>query len=122
MQSVRKLIGSLFLIIVMVFVFSGCAPQAGAEQDAENTDAATGEDSVTLVLAAYTTTREAYAEIIPLFQEYWLETHAQVVNFEESYEGSGAQARAVEGGFEADVVALALENDVNRLVNVDLVS
>jgi sulfate/thiosulfate transport system substrate-binding protein len=130
MRSLKKFVGPLFLLMAIVLALSGCAPQAGTDDNSTDassadTDAADGEagqDEVTLVLAAYTTPREAYAEIIPLFQEYWLETHNQTVNFEESYEGSGAQARAVEGGFEADVVALALENDVNRLVNAGLIT
>jgi sulfate transport system substrate-binding protein len=77
---------------------------------------------VTLTLAAYTTPREAYAEIIPLFQAYWLEQSGQEVTFQESYLGSGAQSRAVEGGFEADLVALALANDVTRLVDAGLIT
>lgn len=128
MRSPKKSVGLLLIVMVMMFALSGCAAQAGTEDDstdAPDTAAESGNggdgDEVTLVLAAYTTPREAYAKIIPLFQEYWLETHGQVVNFEESYEGSGAQSRAVEGGFEADIVALSLENDVLRLVNAGLI-
>lgn len=80
------------------------------------------QESVTLTLAAYTTPREAYAEIIPLFQAYWLEETGQQVEFQESYLGSGAQSRAVAGGFEADVVALSLESDVTRLVDAGLIT
>lgn len=80
------------------------------------------QENVTLTLAAYTTPREAYAEIIPLFQAYWLEETGQTVEFQESYLGSGAQSRAVAGGFEADVVALSLERDVTRLVNAGLIT
>lgn len=80
------------------------------------------EDSITLTLAAYTTPREAYVEIIPLFQAYWLEQTGQQVNFQESYLGSGAQSRAVAGGFEADIVALSLERDVTRLVDAGLIT
>lgn len=80
------------------------------------------QDPITITLAAYTTPREAYAEIIPLFQAYWLEQTGQEVTFQESYLGSGAQSRAVEGGFEADLVALALANDVTRLVNAGLIT
>lgn len=83
---------------------------------------AQAQDAVTLTLAAYTTPREAYAEIIPLFQAYWLEQSGQQVTFQESYLASGAQSRAVEGGFEADVVALALANDVTRLTNANLIT
>lgn len=77
---------------------------------------------VTLTLVAYATPREAYGEIIPLFQAYWLEETGQTVRFLESYQGSGTQSRAVEGGFEADIVNLALEPDVTRLVKAGLVS
>ncbi|MEP7290337.1 MAG: sulfate ABC transporter substrate-binding protein [Chloroflexota bacterium] len=80
------------------------------------------QDAITITLGAYTTPREAYAEIIPLFEAYWLEQSGQQVTFQESYLGSGAQARAVEGGFEADLVALALSNDVTRLVNAGLIT
>jgi sulfate transport system substrate-binding protein len=80
------------------------------------------QDAVTITLAAYTTPREAYAEIIPLFQAYWLGETGQVATFQESYLGSGAQSRAVEGGFEADLVALALANDVTRLVDSGLIT
>jgi sulfate transport system substrate-binding protein len=84
--------------------------------------AAAQDNAITLTLAAYTTPREAYVEIIPLFQAYWLEETGQEVTFQESYLGSGAQSRAVEGGFEADIVALSLERDVTRLVDAELIT
>jgi sulfate/thiosulfate transport system substrate-binding protein len=77
---------------------------------------------VRLTLAAYTTPREAYREIIPLFQAHWLEQTGQAVAFEESYLGSGAQSRAVLEGFQADLVALSLEADVTRLENGGLIT
>lgn len=80
------------------------------------------QDSITLTLAAYTTPREAYVEIIPLFQQYWRDQTRQEVTFQESYLGSGAQSRAVAGGFEADIVALSLERDVTRLVDAGLIT
>lgn len=101
--------GIAFLLIVLML--TGCS--AGNSQD---------ENSVQLTLAAYTTPREAYAEIIPLFQSYWKEKSGQAVTFEESYQGSGAQSRAVAEGFEADVVALSLEADVTRLEKVGLIT
>jgi len=79
-------------------------------------------DEVRLILGAYTTPREAYGQIIPLFQEYWLGETGQQVVFEESYLGSGAQSRAVVDGFEADIVALSLEADVNRIEDAGLIT
>jgi sulfate/thiosulfate-binding protein len=78
--------------------------------------------SVKLTLGAYTTPREAYGEIIPLFQAKWKAETGQDVTFEESYLGSGAQSRAVVEGFEADVVALSLEADILRIENAGLIT
>jgi len=78
---------------------------------------------VTLVLAAYTTPREAYGKaIIPAFQKYWREKTGQTVEFQESYQGSGAQARAIIGGFEADVAALSLAGDIDRISEAGLIT
>jgi sulfate/thiosulfate transport system substrate-binding protein len=76
----------------------------------------------TLTLGAYTTPREAYGKaIIPAFQRYWRERTGEEVRFEESYLGSGAQARAIVGGFEADVAALSLEADVDTIGKAGLI-
>jgi sulfate/thiosulfate transport system substrate-binding protein len=77
---------------------------------------------VRLILAAYTTPREAYSELIPIFQARWAEQTGQAMAFEESYLGSGAQSRAVVEGFEADVVALSLEADVQRIASAGLIT
>jgi sulfate/thiosulfate transport system substrate-binding protein len=110
----RTMKPSMFIVLNLILVISlliGCAGQGGS-----NTDA------VKITLAAYTTPREAYREIIPLFQKYWLEKTGQTVTFEESYLGSGAQSRAVVEGFEADIVALSLEADITRIVNAGLIT
>lgn len=77
---------------------------------------------ITLTLAGYAVPREAYGDIIPLFQSYWLEQTGQQVIVLESYQASGAQSRAVAGGFEADIVALSIQPDITRLVDAGLVS
>lgn len=77
----------------------------------------------TLTLAAYTTPREAYGQaILPAFARQWMEKTGETVRFEESYQGSGAQARAVREGFEADVVALSLDPDVALLQDAGLIT
>src|SRR5687768_9966433 len=75
-----------------------------------------------LVLAAYTTPREAYGKaILPAFIDHWKEKSGKTISFKESYQGSGAEARAVAEGFEADIVALSLAPDIEKLVDADLV-
>ena len=86
---------------LLVSAFSqGCGGGGGGGASAQK---------VTLILGAYTTPREAYGKaIIPAFQKYWKEKTGQEVVFQESYQGSGAQSRAIIGGFEADITALSL--------------
>lgn len=77
----------------------------------------------TLTLAAYTTPREAYGKaILPAFAAHWKERTGEIVTFEASYQGSGAQARAVKEGFEADVVALSLDPDVKVIEEAGLLT
>ena len=110
----KTLIVSLLLITLFTTACSGGSSTA--------TESSPSGDEVKLTLAAYTTPREAYAEIIPLFQAYWKDKTGQTVTVEESYQGSGAQSRAVVEGFEADVVALSLEADVNRIEDAGLIT
>src|SRR5213593_4580881 len=78
---------------------------------------------VTLVLGGYTTPREAYGKgIIPAFQKQWKEKTGHEVEFQESYQGSGAQSRAIVGGFEADIAALSLEGDIDRIAEEGLIT
>jgi sulfate/thiosulfate transport system substrate-binding protein len=78
---------------------------------------------VTLILGAYTTPREAYGKaILPAFKKYWKDKTGQDVEFQESYQASGAQSRAIIGGFEADVAALSLEGDVDKIREAGLIT
>lgn len=80
-------------------------------------------NEVTLTLGAYTVPKEAYEkEIIPAFQKYWLDKTGRSVRFEESYIASGAQSRAILAGFEADIAALSLKKDVERLGDEGLIT
>jgi sulfate transport system substrate-binding protein len=107
-----------FLLLLILLTLTACSRSSG-EPAAE---AGSSDEGVTLILGAYTTPREAYAELIPIFQAQWKEETGQDVTFEESYQGSGAQSRAVVEGFEADVVALSLEADVTRIVDAGLIT
>jgi sulfate/thiosulfate-binding protein len=71
-----------------------------------------------LTLVAYSTPREAYGQLIPLFQKT---AAGKNVGFEQSYGSSGEQSRAVAAGLKADVVALSLEPDVTDLVAKGLI-
>lgn len=70
-----------------------------------------------LSFGAYSTAREVYHnEILPAFARHLRETQHKEVTFEESYQASGALTRAIASGFEADIAALSLAPDVERLI------
>jgi sulfate transport system substrate-binding protein len=58
---------------------------------------------------------------LPAFRKAWKEKTGRDIEFRESNQDSGAQARAVIGGFEADVVALSLETDVEKIAAQKLI-
>jgi sulfate transport system substrate-binding protein len=60
--------------------------------------------------------------LIPLFAAQWKEQTGQDVAFEESYLGSGAQSRAIVEGFEADVAALSLDGDIQKIADAGLIT
>jgi len=120
----------LFILTLALFISVACAPVAATSGSAAaptgdastSGEASASGDAVTLILGGYTTPREAYAEIIPLFKTFWKEKSGQDVTFEESYLGSGAQSRAIVEGFEADIAALSLEADINRIQDANLIT
>jgi sulfate transport system substrate-binding protein len=85
---------------------------------ASTTPASARPDGARLSLVAYSTPREAYAKLIPLFQST---PAGKDVSFTQSYGASGDQARAVKAGLDADIVALSLAPDVDDLVAAGLV-
>jgi sulfate/thiosulfate-binding protein len=94
------------LLVAGAVLAAGCGGSGGS-----------GGDKLTLV--AYSTPREAYEQLIPGFQR----TDAgKGVGFSQSYGSSGDQSRAVENGLAADVVTLALEPDMTKLVDAGLVA
>jgi sulfate transport system substrate-binding protein len=80
-------------------------------------------ESRDLVVAAYSVPKEAYERIIiPAFQRHWKTRTGQDVQVRTSYTASGAQARAIIGGFEADVAALSLEGDLQQIIKAGLIT
>lgn len=69
----------------------------------------------TLLNVSYDPTRELYREFNAAFLEKWKEETGESVTIRMSHGGSGAQARAVIDGLEADVVTLALEADIDAI-------
>ena len=76
----------------------------------------------TLLNASYDPTRELYQDFNAAFIKYWKAKTGQTVAIKQSHAGSGAQARAVIDGLEADVVTLALAYDIDAIAQAGLTS
>ncbi|MHA3055568.1 sulfate ABC transporter substrate-binding protein [Acinetobacter sp. ANC 4633] len=75
----------------------------------------------TFLNVSYDPTREFYQEYNQVFGQYWLKRTGKKVEFKQSHGGSGKQARAVASGLPADVVTLALANDIDEIANADYI-
>lgn len=102
------------LLSLIVFIFCACK---GKEKEGEQFR------EVTLTIGSYTVNKEVFQkEILPKFRNYIKKLNGTTVKFEESYQASGAQSRAIAAGFQSDVATLSLEEDIERLVQSGLVS
>ncbi|RRJ97715.1 sulfate ABC transporter substrate-binding protein [Opitutaceae bacterium TAV4] len=71
--------------------------------------------NIELLNVSYDPTREFYVEYNAAFAKYWKAKTGDDVRIKQSHGGSGKQGRAVVDGLQADVVTLALANDVSAL-------
>lgn len=69
----------------------------------------------TLLNVSYDPTRELYRDINAAFAKQWKDGTGETLTLRASHGGSGAQARTVIDGLDADVVTLALASDIDAI-------
>jgi sulfate/thiosulfate transport system substrate-binding protein len=94
---------SPLLSLLACLAVAGLAPSFEAHAD------------TTLLNVSYDPTRELYADFNKAFASHWKAETGESVTISTSHGGSGAQARAVIDGLEADVVTLALASDIDAI-------
>ncbi len=106
---------AIFMMIA-AFACCGCgsSPEATRATSTKQ-QAGQAERTVTLLNVSYDPTREFYQEFNSAFQQYWQQRTGTKVIVDQSHGGSGKQARSVIDGLEADVVTLALAQDINAI-------
>jgi sulfate/thiosulfate transport system substrate-binding protein len=80
-----------------------------------------GASQITLLNVSYDPTRELYQEFDAAFAKYWRAKTGTQVTVRQSHGGSGAQARAVIDGLDADIVTLALAYDIDAIAAAGLI-
>ena len=118
MTGNRRIFIGVAALLALGFSMGACRREPAAKPEA-----GAGSKATTLLLGAYTTPREAYRDaILPAFEKAWKEKNGGTVEFRTSYQGSGAQARAIIGGFEADIAALSLAPDIDKIASEKLIT
>jgi sulfate/thiosulfate transport system substrate-binding protein len=102
----KRLIALFTVSIALVWGVAACTPS----------------NTVELTLVSYAVTKAAYQQITDNFAQKWFDEHQQHVSINQSYGGSSAQSRAVIDGLEADVVALSLALDINKIQQAGMIA
>src|SRR5579872_4531429 len=76
---------------------------------------------VTLLNVSYDPTRELYVDFNKAFAAAYQKETGKSVEIKQSHGGSGAQARSVIDGLQADVVTLALAYDIDAIASRGLI-
>nr|QKY15135.1 sulfate binding protein, component of chloroplast transporter (sulP) [Polytomella parva] len=79
-------------------------------------------EPIVLTLSSFAVTKLAYVRLTKAFREEYMKATGTEVHFRLTFGGSGVQARAVIDGLPADLVALALALDVDKIADAGLVS
>ena len=108
----RKAIHLCAMATVVLLLFSGCGASDSSEKK---------QGGLELLNVSYDPTREFYAKYNELFREYWKELSGKDIRITQSHGGSGSQARSVIEGNEADVVTLALAQDITAIEKAGLI-
>lgn len=78
--------------------------------------------ATTLLNVSYDPTRQLYQQLNPVFARQWKGRTGQDLVIRQSHGGSGAQARSVVEGNAADVVTLALADDIDQIADRGLIA
>lgn len=105
--SMVKKIAVLSMAAILLIGYTGCGSKKSHVR--------------TITNVSYDPTREFYEAYNPLFEKYYKEKTGKEVNIIQSHGGSGAQARSVVEGCNADVVTLALEHDITLIEQTGLI-
>jgi sulfate/thiosulfate transport system substrate-binding protein len=106
----------------IAMLLAGTLAACGGTPETSSPAGDTPAGNVTLLNVSYDPTRELYQDVNVAFAQDWQTKTQQTVTIQQSHGGSGAQARAVIDGLEADVVTLALAYDTDAIQQSGLIN
>jgi sulfate/thiosulfate-binding protein len=106
----KSLLAMGLALVLIAGTYSGCSSKS-----TENSN------KLEITNVSYDPTREFYESYNKVFKSYWKDKTGQEVEIIQSHGGSGKQARSVIEGNEADVVTLALAQDITAIEDAGLI-
>jgi len=113
-----RLLLALSVSLLLLGTSAACAAPSGGT----TSNGATPSGPAELLNVSYDPTRELYQQFNTAFATSWRARTGQQVTVKQSHGGSGAQARSVIDGLDADVVTLALWYDVDAIQKAGLIT
>ena len=107
-------------LLIAVFALAGLVALVGCGSSSSASESSE-PPATKLANVSYDPTRELYAAYDKLFAEHYKDETGIDVEITQSHGGSGAQARSVIDGAEADVVTLALAQDITRIEDAGMI-
>ena len=122
-MSRRAVSGWLLASLVLVSL-TGCGGSGGSQAAASSSsaDKKVPPKAIELLNVSYDPTRELWRELNEAFIKDYTATSGGELTIKQSHGGSSSQARSVIDGLEADVVTLAMWNDVDAIRKAGLVA
>lgn len=105
----------LLIGILALSTFAACGNKS-------TSDTTKDKKAINLLNVSYDPTRELYEEYNKAFAKHWKEKTGQDVTIKQSHGGSGAQARSIIQGQDADVATLALAYDIDSIQKEGLIN
>lgn len=102
-RRIKTVAGIVFFLVMLI---TGCA----------------GVKRNYIINVSYDPTRELYEAYNKIFTEHWKEKTGKDIDVIQSHGGSGKQALEVSNGLEADVVTLALEQDIREIADQGMIN
>lgn len=118
----KRVLLTAALTLLVGTALAGCSKEKAADPKTSGQPAASAKPPVEITNVSYDPTRELYEQFNKSFADYWKKKTGQTVTIKQSHGGSGAQARTVIDGLEADVVTLALAYDIDSIQEKGLIN
>lgn len=116
LRNCRMHYAVLTVAVCLALAMQGCTKATGDGKTPSVNDVKAGGPTKELLNVSYDPTRELYKDFNEVFVKHWAKETGEKLSVAQSHAGSGKQARHVIDGLPADVVTLALANDIDAIV------